>query len=611
MARVQLTAWWQRRESEEYFNVRGSGQQYGRPQDLTLDGFTLVRTLDKIIAKTEAQPQTGGPLEKAEQPDSSSTKGPPSGDNTDTERGKDAVAIEPVRTVTGVKWCLIVFAILSSTFLFALDNTVVADVQPQIVLQFDSLKDIAWLAVAFIMAATAVNLFYGQLYSHLKPKWLYIASVAIFEAGSALCGAAPNMNSLIVGRALCGLGGIGMYLGVMVLIAATTTIQERPAYLASIGITHLDHGRCPPQSLTPNGWAFYINLPIGGLAAPVYLFMLPSPDPQPGATILQRLAEIDWIGAPLMLGAIVCFTMGISFGGVLYEWNSGSEIALFVVAGVLFIVFGIQQAYCIGTTKERRIFPVELITSRKYYRTIILMFCVTAAGGCAIFVPVYFVPIFFQFTRGDSAIDAAVRLLPFILVMVTVTLIQGGMLSHPSGKFGLYMPWFTVGGIISVVASTLMYVVETDTSTAWIYGASAMLGAGVGTFTQAGFSIAQASVTAPKAAVASSLIALAQTSGINIALAVSNAVFLNRAEKRLTAILPDTVTEDQIQAAIAGVGTDFVTTLPPRMQQEVLEVIVEALNLPYILVITAGALVLVCSVLMKRERLFMTAAVGV
>ncbi|KAK1676063.1 major facilitator superfamily domain-containing protein [Colletotrichum godetiae] len=570
-----------------------------------------------MTAKTETQLQRGGPLEKVE-PDSSSTKGPLSGDNTDTERGKDIVVVEPVRTVTGIKWYLIVFAILSSTFLFALDNTVVADVQPQIVLQFDSIKDIAWLAVAFIMAATAVNLFYGQLYSHLKPKWLYIASVAVFEAGSALCGAAPNMNSLIVGRALCGLGGVGMYLGVMVLIAATTTIQERPAYLASIGITWglgtllgpVVGGAFADSDATWR-WAFYINLPIGGLAAPVYLFMLPSPDPQPGATILQRLAEIDWIGAPLMLGAIVCFTMGISFGGVLYEWNSGSEIALFVVAGVLFIVFGIQQAYCIGTTQERRIFPVELITSRKYYRTIILMFCVTAAGGCAIFVPVYFVPIFFQFTRGDSAIDAAVRLLPFILVMVAVTLTQGGMLSHPSGKFGLYMPWFTVGGVISVIASTLMYVVKTDTSTAWIYGASAMLGAGVGTFTQAGFSIAQASVPAPKAAVASSLIALAQTSGINIALAVSNAVFLNRAEKRLTAILPDTVTEDQIQAAIAGVGTDFVTTLPPQMQQEVLEAIVEALNLPYTLVITAGALVLVCSVLMKRERLFMTAAVGV
>ncbi|KAI8266389.1 Efflux pump patC [Colletotrichum sp. SAR11_239] len=571
-----------------------------------------------MAVETEKQPgtpPTGGPLEKAEA-DNASTKGPVSGDNTDTERGatKETTS-EPVRTVTGIRWIIVVFAILSSTFLFALDNTVVADVQPQIVLQFDAITDIAWLAVAFIMAATSTNLLFGQLYSHLKPKWLYIGSVVVFEVGSAVCGAAPTMNALIVGRALCGLGGVGMYLGVMTLIAATTTIQERPAYLASIGLTWglgTVLGPVVGGAFADSGatwrWAFYINLPIGGLAAPVYLWMLPSPDPQPGASLWQRLREIDWVGAPLMLGAIICFTMGISFGGVMYDWNSGQEIALFVVAGVLFIVFGLQQAYCIGTTKERRLFPVELIVSRKYYRTIILMFCITASGGCAIFVPVYFIPVFFQFTRGDSAIDAAVRLLPFIILAVFVTLLQGGVLSHPSG--GLYFPWFTVGGAIVVAASSLMYVVEPSTSTAWVYGASAMLGAGVGTFTQAGFSIAQASVPEEMAAVASSMMALAQTSGINIALAVGNAVFLNRAEKRLTEILPDTVPEEQIQLAIAGVGGDFVQTLPPDMQAEILDAIVEALNLPYILVIVAGAVVLVSSLLCKRERLFMKPAGG-
>ncbi|KAF4865009.1 Efflux pump patC [Colletotrichum siamense] len=571
-----------------------------------------------MTVETEKQPgtpPTGGPLEKAEA-DNASTKGPVSGDNTDTERGatKETTS-EPVRTVTGIRWIIVVFAILSSTFLFALDNTVVADVQPQIVLQFDAITDIAWLAVAFIMAATSTNLLFGQLYSHLKPKWLYIGSVVVFEVGSAVCGAAPTMNALIVGRALCGLGGVGMYLGVMTLIAATTTIQERPAYLASIGLTWglgTVLGPVVGGAFADSGatwrWAFYINLPIGGLAAPVYLWMLPSPDPQPGASLWQRLREIDWVGAPLMLGAIICFTMGISFGGVMYDWNSGQEIALFVVAGVLFIVFGLQQAYCIGTTKERRLFPVELIVSRKYYRTIILMFCITASGGCAIFVPVYFIPVFFQFTRGDSAIDAAVRLLPFIILAVFVTLLQGGVLSHPSG--GLYFPWFTVGGAIVVAASSLMYVVEPSTSTAWVYGASAMLGAGVGTFTQAGFSIAQASVPEEMAAVASSMMALAQTSGINIALAVGNAVFLNRAEKRLTEILPDTVPEEQIQLAIAGVGGDFVQTLPPDMQAEILDAIVEALNLPYILVIVAGAVVLVSSLLCKRERLFMKPAGG-
>ncbi|KAF6840379.1 MFS drug efflux [Colletotrichum musicola] len=559
----------------------------------------------------------GGLLEKPEHPDSASNNGAPSVDNTDTERGKNSTTSEPVRTVTGVRWVIVVFAILSSTFLFALDNTVVADVQPQIVLQFDAITDIAWLGVAFIMAATATNLLFGQLYSHLKPKWLYIGSVVVFEVGSAVCGAAPTMDALIVGRALCGLGGVGMYLGVMTLIAATTTMQERPAYIASIGLTWglgtvlgpVVGGAFADSSATWR-WAFYINLPIGALAAPVYLFMLPSPDPQPGATILQRLAEVDWVGAPLFLGAIICFTMGISFGGVLYEWDSGNEIALFVVAGVLFIVFGLQQAYCVGTTKERRLFPVELIVSKKYYRTIILMFCVTASGGCAIFVPVYFIPIFFQFTRGDSAIDAAVRLLPFIMVAVFVTLLQGGLLSLPSGRFGLYFPWFTAGGAVVVTAASLMYVVETDTSEAWVYGASAMLGAGVGTFTQSGFSIAQASVPEHMAAVAVSLMALAQTGGINIALAVGNAVFLNRAETRLTQILPDNVPEEQIQLAIAGVGADFITTLPLETQQEVLEAIVEALNMPYILVMVAGAVVLVSSLLMKRERLFMKATAG-
>ena len=141
------------------------------------------------------------------------------------------------RNIVGAKWAVVVVAILSSTFLFALDNTVVADVQPRIVIEFGSVSQIAWLSVAFIMAAVSLNLFYGQLYSQLPAKWLYIGSTTVFEVGSALCGAAPNMSALIVGRALAGLGGIGMYLGVMSLLHHTTTLQERPLYVAGVGLT--------------------------------------------------------------------------------------------------------------------------------------------------------------------------------------------------------------------------------------------------------------------------------------------------------------------------------------------------------------------------------------
>ena len=53
------------------------------------------------------------------------------------------------------------------------------------------------------------------MYGQFDTKWLYISCVCIFEIGSAVCGAAPSMTALIIGRAICGLGGTGMYTGVL------------------------------------------------------------------------------------------------------------------------------------------------------------------------------------------------------------------------------------------------------------------------------------------------------------------------------------------------------------------------------------------------------------
>jgi hypothetical protein len=212
---------------------------------------------------------------------------------------------------------------------------------------------------------------------------------------------------------------------------------------------------------------------------------------------------------------------------------------------------------------------------------------------------VYFIPIFFQFTRGDSAIEAAVRLLPFILVLVFVTLLQGAVLSH----YGRYMPWFLVGGLISVAGGTLMVLADSDTSTARLYAYTAVVGAGVGTFTQAGFSIAQASVDESDANITAAFIALGQTSGITMALAIGNAVFLNQAENSIRDILPS-VSKEQVQAAIAGSSAEFFNLLKPEIQLEVIDAIVDAIGRTYILLVTAGALVTILSLVMKREKLF-------
>jgi predicted MFS family arabinose efflux permease len=63
------------------------------------------------------------------------------------------------------------------------------------------------------MGSVATILLIGTCYGLFDIKYLLIAGVVLFETGSAICGAAPNMNAMIVGRVIAGIGGAGMYLG--------------------------------------------------------------------------------------------------------------------------------------------------------------------------------------------------------------------------------------------------------------------------------------------------------------------------------------------------------------------------------------------------------------
>ncbi len=82
--------------------------------------------------------------------------------SSDNELAEKALPVKeeqkPPRDVKGFIWGLVVVSILSSTFLFALDNTIVADVQPAIILQFNDIGKLPWLSVAFLLGAAGTNL---------------------------------------------------------------------------------------------------------------------------------------------------------------------------------------------------------------------------------------------------------------------------------------------------------------------------------------------------------------------------------------------------------------------------------------------------------------------
>jgi len=237
---------------------------------------------------------------------------------------------------------------------------------------------------------------------------------------------------------------------------------------------------------------------------------------------------------------------------------------------------------------------------------VLILFCCMAVNGAVTFVPTYMIPLFFQFTRPDGPLSAGVQLLPFIAVMIAFIITNGVLM----GKLGYYMPWFLVGGCLVVIGSALMYTIDQDDSKSRVYGYTVMIGAGVGMFGQAGYSVTQAIVDVANIAPAIGFITLAQFVGITLSLALANAILLNESQSEIQRILPD-VPLAEIQSAILGARSDLVQSLAPDVQRRVLGAIVSAIDKTYILVIAGGALVATLSLVMRREKLFGGAVAGI
>ncbi|KAI7974090.1 hypothetical protein EIK77_002955 [Talaromyces pinophilus] len=183
--------------------------------------------------------------------------------------------------------------------------------------------------------------------------------------------------------------------------------------------------------------------------------------------------------------------------------------------------------------------------------------------------------------------------------MVVFVFINGQLMAW----LGHYIPWFFVGGLLTVAGASLMYSVDQNTSDSRVYGYTVLIGAGVGMYLQASFSVTQAVVDVNNVAPAIGFVTLAQFLGITMALAIANSILLNSSQDQIQQILPN-VPASEIQGAILGSDSTLVQSLPSDLRAQVLAAIVRAIGKAYILVIAGGALVVVSSLFMRRQKLF-------
>ncbi|KAK6832902.1 hypothetical protein PG987_007596 [Apiospora arundinis] len=493
-----------------------------------------------------------------------------------------------IRKLTGWRWFLVCAGLYCSCLIYGLDTTIAADIQGAVVETFQNVPQLPWIGAGFPLGSVAVILPYNALFGKFNMKWLYIGGIVVFQAGSALCGAAPNIEALIIGRVLAGAGGTGIYLGGLNHFSVLTTREERATYITGLGFiwgigTILGPVVGGGFALSPATWrwGFYINLIIGALSAPIYLFCLPPIRPMKGVSVAERLRNVDWVGSVLSCAFWIFFALAFVSAGGIWAWDDSRAIGMIVAFAVTFVLYVVQQYFCLFTTPADRSFPGHLLLSRTQILAYIAMSCINTA----LYVTTYYIPIYFKFVNEDSPLMAAVRLLPLLLVTIAVNLASGILLTIAGALFFVYL--------------------KPSTPVANLYGFSVIMGAGCGLTMQLGYAVASLKAKPEDAVNAITLQNVSQIGSQVLCLVVAGRVYQSTAVSNLTPVLAGQgLGLQEIQNAAAGAQSTIFKEIDGPLRAAALDAVTGAMQTTFVLVLVAGALDTLCALAMRWERLF-------
>ncbi|KAJ6570110.1 major facilitator superfamily domain-containing protein [Mycena vulgaris] len=494
----------------------------------------------------------------------------------------------------GLKLGLLTLALCLSVFLVALvHRTILATAIPKITDQFKSLDDVGWYGSSYLLATAATQLLFGKFYAFFPIKWVYITAIVIFEAGSLLCGAAPNSNALIIGRTIAGLGSAGIFTGALIIIAHSVPLTKRPMYTGLMagmyGISSVA-GPLMGGAFTDKvtwRWCFYINLPIGGVALLVMIFLFKMPKSahheRKTGSWLELINQFDPWGTLVFIPAIISLLLALQWGGSKYEWKNGRIIGLFVVFGVLIIAFlAIQSWKQEAATVPPRIFKTRSIWSGAWFSLCL---------GSGFFILVFYMPIWFQAVKGVSAVKSGIDNLPMILSLVIGSLFSGGLIT----AFGYYTPFLIVSTVFMTVGAGLLSTLTPNAPSAHWIGYQIIFGLGVGFGMQTPIIAAQAVLELADVPIGTSIIMFVQTLGGALFVSIGNNVFANKLQSGLIAQVPGVS-----PALVLSVGaTSLKDAVDPQYLPAVLQVYNDALMSAFYVSIAMSGLSLVGALSMK------------
>ncbi|KAE8450293.1 hypothetical protein EG329_006721 [Mollisiaceae sp. DMI_Dod_QoI] len=473
--------------------------------------------------------------------------------------------------ITGLRLYAVLAGLTLVVFLIMLDQTIVVTAIPRITNTFNSIKDIGWYGSAYMLSLAAMQPLQGKIYTYYTSKKIFLTVLFIFEVGSLICALAKSSTMLIIGRAVSGIGGSGLLIGCLTILAAAAPQDRRPLYLgfmmgmASLGLVL---GPVLGGVFTQHvswRWCFWLNLPIGGITGSILSFIR-IPDAKMAvtkkATLKEQVKRLDFPGFALFTPTCIMLLLALEWGGVTYAWNSATIIGLFCGAGGCLIVFLLWER----RQGDTAMLPIHLLRNR----VVVSAALTTTFSQGSLLLITYYLPIWFQVVLGASPTMGGVDYLPSVGAQVVASIVAGALTS----RTGLPTPFAILGCALTSIGCGLLSTLSTTSSTGYWVGYQILSGISRGLTMQQPISAIAAILPKSKLAVGNSFLMFCNVLGGAMFVSFGETVFSNQLRGALEKFAPDVDA-----AAVLAVGaTAFKSVVKPEQVGEVVRAYNQALT---------------------------------
>src|SRR6266851_6935133 len=370
------------------------------------------------------------------------------------------------------KW-IVTLVVIFGAFMSILDQTIVNIAIPRLQNAFGAdLNSVQWVLTAYILTQGVVTPTTAFFANRLGTKRFYILALAVFTAGSALCGLAWSLPVLIIFRVVQGVGGAALFPLAITLLYREFPPHQRGLASGLLGIAALLAPAIGPTLggyfVTYVNWQliFFVNVPIGIVGILLAVILLREVQ-------AETRAQFDVPGFVLAATGLAAVLYALSDAST-DGWGSGKVLG-FLLGGLIILGFFVFFELDLAKREKQPLLDLRLFANGPFLSSNITNVLITFAffGGIFLF------PIYLQNLRGLNAFSAGLLLLPQAFASLVTALIGGRIVD----RFGVRVVVIPGLALMAFASGQLSYI-TLSTPYGWLQLLFVIRGLGLGVVIQ-------------------------------------------------------------------------------------------------------------------------------